>query len=180
MNRSMVVGRLAAAIVLCGSLTALAAFTPPSEARLSAAANSPETEMAGLLSEASNEQAANVVKAVIAKVLTLGLSSDNQAARIAAVVTGAFAAIPAQARLAFAASLGWAVAGSEVIVAANGAVSRIQAAVATFGGPQSGTALAQAFGTSYEATLVARVDKDPGQGDNEPPPVSTVYPGQNR
>jgi hypothetical protein len=172
--------KLAASLVLCGSLTAMATFTEPSAAQIEAAANNPAAEIANALSGANAEQAANVVKAVLARVLALGLQADAQAARIAAVVTGAFGAIPAQLHLSFTTALGTAVAGSPVIMAAAGVVSQIQAAVATAGGPASGAALAQAFGAAYQATLDASAGTDPDHTGTEPPPLSTVYPGQDR
>lgn len=169
----------ALSLLFCACHSATAAFTAPTPAQIAAAANNPEVEMAGILSEASSEQAASVVTSVIVKVLALGLNADAQAARITAVVMGAFAAIPQAQQLAFAAALGKAVANSAAISAAVGCTSLIQAAVATAGGPQSGTALAQTFGGSYQAAIETGGSLA-GQAQVEAPPVSTVYPGQDR
>jgi hypothetical protein len=171
---------LAAAVCVSLAPLARAEFAEPGAGQIAAAANAPAAEMAGLLHDASSEQAANVVKAVIAKVLTLGLASDVQAARIAAVITGSFAAIPAQNHMAFAAALGTAVASSPAITTANGTVSQIQTAVAAAGGTQNGAALAQSFGTAYDTA----VQQNSGSGDKktegDTPPVGTLYDGQNR
>lgn len=164
---------------LAASLPARAEFVPPTESKIAAAASNPASEMGALLEGAGTEQAANVVKAVIAKALALGLSSDVQAARIAAVIASAFAAIPAQHQIAFAASLGTAVACSPAIVSAPGTVSQIQSAVATAGGAQNGSALAQSFGDAYAAAIQSNGGAGEQQ-ETDAPPVSTVYPGQDR
>ncbi len=156
------------------------AFTPPTETGIIAAAKDPGVNMAALLKEASPEQAAQVVKLVVARVLGLGLSSDGQRARITAVISVAFAVVTPQAHMAFASAVGAAVAASGAIVATPGAVSRIQGAIALVGA--EGAALAQAFGTSYQAAMQKLGGTSQKTKDDPPPiippPIASGYEGQ--
>lgn len=164
------------AMTIQAAVVAHGAFSQPTEAQIAAAAKDPAANMAALLKDASAEQAAQVVKVVVAKVLGLGLASDVQSARIVAVISGALAAVPSQMQVAFSSALGTAVAGSGAIAAIPGTVSAIQGAIATAGGAQ-GAALAEAFGAAYQVAM-QNIGGTGQKTKNDPPPVASGYEGQ--
>lgn len=154
-------------------------FVTPTPVQVKAAALNPAGNMAGVLRDASVNQAAEVTKAVIAQVLLLKLSPEAQAARITEVVGGAMGSVPAELRLAFATALGSAIGGSPVIRQTPGAVTAIQSAVAAAGGTVNGSAMATSFGNAYQTETQAGTGSDPtAKGDQ--PPVTTGYEGQNK
>jgi len=177
------------AAVLVTALTGSAEFTKPSDARLEQAAATP-AQIAGLLSDASSEQAAEVVKAVILKILA-NHRGDTAAFQpggtveslIAGVIRHALSALPPDQWKTFASAMG-TVCGNSPVINANGiVVSFIQGALATAGG-NVGVALARSFATGFTAaaTPAGSVGVQ-GQNQNQAPPplrppVATPYRGQ--
>lgn len=162
-------------VMMITAMSALSAetFTPPTDAQLKAAAKDPAA-IAALLEGASPEQAAQVVKAVVVEIASMGLSATAQAASIGNVITAAFAAIPAGSAPMLASSLG-AACGASVAINSNPAViSSIQSTIATTGG-SSGAAMAESFGTAYAE---AKAASTPASDSTPPPPVATGYDGQ--
>lgn len=158
-------------VMMITAMSAFAAFTPPTAAQLTAAANNPAS-IAALLEGASPEQAAQVIKAVVVQILAMGLSATAQATSISSVITAAFSAAPAGSGHMLAASLGTA-CGASVAISGNPAVvSSIQGAIATAGG-SGGAALAQTFGTAYSEAKAASQ-----KANDSAPPVATGYAGQ--
>ena len=159
-------------VVMMTALSVSAAFAPPTDAQLTAAANDPAA-IAALLVGASPEQAAQVIKAVVVQVSAMGLPAATQGTKISAVVAAAFSATPAGSASLFAASLGTACGASGAVSGNPAVVSSIQSAIATSGG-SSGAALAQTFGTAYtEAKSAQKAGKD-----DVAPPVAKGYAGQ--
>jgi len=178
-----------AAAVLVTALTGSAEFTKPSDARLEQAAATP-AQIAELLSDASSEQAAEVVKAVILKILA-NHRGDTAAFQpggtveslIAGVIRHALSALPPDQWKTFASAMGTVCGNSPVINANRGVVSFIQGSLATAGG-NVGVALAQSFAVGFTAaaTPAGSVGVQ-GQNQNQAPPplrppVATPYRGQ--
>jgi len=164
-------------VMMISGLSASAAFTPPTDEQLTAAANDPAT-LAALLVGASPEQEAQVVKAVIVQLEALGLPAATQGARVSAVVAAAFADTPAASMSLLAASLGTA-CGASVAISANPAVvSSVQSAVITAGGA-SGAVLARTFGEAYTE---AKAANQAGNNDalSSAPPQAKGYAGQQQ
>jgi hypothetical protein len=152
-----------------------AAFVAPTQEQIDQAAGDPAA-LRALLAGANPEQAANVVKAVIAVILQSGQSVIAQQASVAQAVSAAFSILPAAQTTAFSSALGTACGGSPVISANGGAVSAIQAVLASIGTPELGRRLAASFGDSFQAasgTLFGPSDK---ADDN--PPVADGYLNQ--
>ncbi|MEI8140774.1 MAG: hypothetical protein WCI03_13020 [bacterium] len=162
-------------VMMITAMSAFAAFTPPTAAQLTAAANNPAA-IAALLEGASPEQAAQVIKAVVVQIASMGLSAPAQAASIGSVIAAAFSAAPAGSAPMLAASLGTA-CGASLAVSGNPAVvSSIQGAIATAGG-SGGAAMAQTFGTAYsEAKAASQASNNDVLGSA--PPLATGYTGQ--
>jgi hypothetical protein len=161
--------------VMMTAMSAFAAFQAPTAAQLTAAANNPAS-IAALLEGASPEQAAQVIKAVVVEISSLGLSATAQAASIGSVISVAFSAAPAGSAPMLAASLGTACGASLAIRGNPAVVSSIQAAIATAGG-SGGAAMAQTFATAYTE---AKTASEAGHNDalDNAPPVGTGYDGQ--
>ena len=153
---------IAVTVVCVTCMSASAAFQAPTAAQIAQAASNP-TALAQLLDGATAQQAAEVVRAVIASSLGLGLSPEAQSARITQIVAAGFAAVLTTAITpsAFAAALGKAL-GSSPVLSQNGVViATVESAVAAAGGGgQAGAALAvffaQALQTAVAANLPAR------------------------
>jgi len=159
-------------VMMISALSVSAAFTEPTDAQLTAAANDPAA-IAALLVGASSEQAAQVIKAVVVQIAAMDLTASAQGTKISAVVAAAFSSVPAGSASLLAANLGTA-CGASVAVSGNPAVvSSIQSAIATSGG-SAGAALAETFGTAYTK---AKAEQTAGKDDSAPP-VATGYPGQ--
>jgi hypothetical protein len=165
-------------VCLTTTLTTLAEFAPPTEAQIQAAAGNPG-QLAALLSGASLEQAADVVKTVIDRALALGLPSSGLDARMAQIIGAALGALPAGGHVTFAGLLGSAMGSSLALQQQPGAVSAIQGALVA-GGGSSGAAMGLAFGKSFD---VAAGGSDNAQNtkdsDKVQPPAAVKYPGQN-
>lgn len=178
-----------AAIILISTITASAAFVSPSDTQLEQAATTP-SKITELLKDASPEQAAQVVKAVIVKIeakyrRTKGAFVAGGAADtlIAAIVKHAFSSFSAVQAGSFAAALGTA-CGDSLAIGANAAlVSAIQGALATAGGT-GGNVPARAFANSFTAAAAPAGSVGvQGQNQNQAPPsiqppVASPYPGQ--
>jgi|GEM_PF-5047124 len=159
------------------AVSAMAAFVQPTQEQINQAAGNPAAINA-LLAGADPEEAANVMKAVIAVILGNGHDAASQQASVMQAVSAAFSSLPAtQAfRMDFSAALGTACGGSTVITGNGGAVSAIQAAMASTGTPETGGALAASFGDSFQkagGTLPNKGDKA-----SDKPTVATGYPNQ--
>ncbi|HOW97031.1 MAG TPA: hypothetical protein P5567_07825 [Kiritimatiellia bacterium] len=125
---------LAALALGVATLAASAAFTPPTDEQLNAAAAAPGSKLAALLEEASPDQVVDVVKSVAEKIIGLNLAPEEQAARLADVIRIAFKALPSEEFDVFAAGLGKAVANSAVISGSAGAVTAMRDALGSEGG----------------------------------------------
>jgi hypothetical protein len=165
---------LVSGVLLASVVSVLAAFTPPSAQQLSAAANDPAL-VSALMKDASAEQAAQVLKALIVKISGLGLESQAASARITAVVNGGFSAVPAGSVVLLASELG-TLAGKTSSISGNPTlVSTIQNAIATAGG-RSGAALASGFGSAY--TAAREQSSSDTNNKYSAPPFGRPYPGQ--
>lgn len=158
-------------ICLTTTLTALAAFTPPTTDQINAAAGDP-AQLTALLSGATLEQAADVVQSVIAKAAALGLSAEELEARIGQIISKALAAVPATGHAEFATLLGKEMGDCLALRTQPAVISAVQAALAANAGT-AGEAVAKAFGDSF---LIATSAKGP---NGVKPPPSKLYPGQN-
>lgn len=167
---------LVAMLTLSLALAAHGEFVQPTETQVAAAAGNPSANLTILLKDANTEQAAQVIKVVIVKVLGLDLPPDVRTARIAAVIRSAFSSVVPQAYVALSSSLGNAIAGSTAIIAIPGVVSTVQAAVAAAGGGE-GAALAQVFGTAY-LDAQQKLGGTSQKTKNDPPPLAMRYEGQ--
>lgn len=148
-------------VIACSTcMTAFAAFTPPSQDQVNQAAADP-AKLSALLVDATPDQAAQVVKAVIVATLSLNLDSTVQSARISQLITSSVGSMAAQS-VAFATALGTTLASTRAISQNAVLITTIHAALTTAGGStQAGTALSTAFQQSFTAAL--------------PPPLATDY-----
>lgn len=163
---------------LTTTLTALAAFTPPTEAQIKAAAGAP-AEISALLKDASLEQASHVVKTVIARIAALNLSARALVARIQQTISTTLAVVPANGYVAFSSLLGSEMGSSLAIRSQPAVVSATQGALAA-GAGTIGTEAAKAFGEAYEvATSGSSSAQNTKGADKVQPPVAKLYPGQN-
>jgi hypothetical protein len=112
-----------AAVLLAGA--AEAAFTPPTQEQLQAAAKEPALVVA-LIVDANAEQAAEVGKDVVIEIVTLGLKPKERDARISQLVEFLFKAMPEDNSMELAVALGKAVAGSPTASMTAEIVSAIQ------------------------------------------------------
>ena len=174
-----------ALLVAGAALSAAGAFVHPTDAQLDQAAREP-ARIKALIKEASPEQAAQVVKAVILRIMArpgAPAADDAGRAQIARVVALAFATMPADQTAVFAAALGAACGGSLLISSSPAVVSIVQGALAT-GGANEGAALAACFAKTYTvATAPPGSVGVQGQNQNQaPPPIrpptAALYPGQ--
>ena len=167
---------MSAIVCMTTTLTALADYTPPSDDQMQAAAGAPAI-LDGLLKGASAEQAANVVKVVIARVAALHLSTADLGTRLSLIMSTTLKALPATGHIAFAEILGHAMGSDLVFKSQPDLVSATRAALVNAGGTTDGTALGLAF--------VAAVDNaSPGSGkskgsDKNTPPAGNLYRDQN-
>jgi hypothetical protein len=165
---------IVAGLFLASAMSVMAAFVDPTPAQFEAASKDPAL-VAALLKDASPEQAAQVIKAIIVGILGQGLNGSTANAQITAVVNAGFAAMPAGTGVQLSAALGTACGSTAAISGNPTVVSAIQNAVATAGGA-SGAALAAQFGSAYSAA-VEGASKNVNNKDS-PPPIASGYPGQ--
>ena len=165
-------------VCLTTTLTALAEFTGPTETQIEAAAGNP-TQLAALLEGASLEQAAHVVKTVIARIAGLDLSSDALVSRITQAMSTTMTSVPTVSHVAFATMLGNEM-GSTLAIQNNPAVvSATQGALTTSAGT-AGTEVAKAFGDAFDqAKSGSSTSQNTKDSDKVQPPTSTKYPGQD-
>jgi len=161
-------------------MRAWGAFVQPTGEQLTQAAENPALIRA-LVKDASVSQAAEVTRNVIVKIVGLGLPPVTRDARVTAVVTEVFKAMPGKAK-ARAAALGKAVAASPAASGDPAMVSTIQQAVIAATGTE-GSAAGAAFGNAYNLAMQS-VAGAPGGGKlvpptPPPPPVATPYEGQS-
>jgi hypothetical protein len=174
--------RILLALGLIGilSLNAFGAFVAPTDKQIAQAANTPAT-IRSLLVDASILQAADVIKSVIIKILSLGLQPAMRDARVAAVVSNAIKSMPDKAE-ALAAALGKTIAASPTASGTPQVVSAIQQAIILSAGSNGGVAGA-AFGNAYNLAMQS-IAGAPGGGKivpptPPPPPVALPYEGQS-
>lgn len=148
-------------------------FSSPSQAQIAEAASNPAL-IADLLQGASPEQAALVVRAVIAAVIAQGDAIENPSEQIESIVFIATQSIPAESQPAFVAALASAVATTPVISRSPWALSAVQAGANRGGAAEMN--LGAVFAASYSQTVEAQ---PPSQ---ERVPIDTViappYAGQ--
>jgi hypothetical protein len=173
MNRRQAI-RIGGVFMLFTALTAYGAFAPPTSDQVAAAAADPEAHMAALLKDASADQAAGVVREVIEGVVGLNLPGDQRDARLAAVVSGALEALPANLRGAIASALGGKLAGSTAVASTPGVMEVVKSAIfASGGGGALGAALLASFNQSFQSGGGA-----PPPVPHPRPPTASSYPGQ--
>ena len=167
MNKTI---HIALAIALGLALTA-AAFTPPTAEQIEAAATDPAAQLAGLLQDASLNQAAAVFAQVAERLAAMDLPADEQTARLAQAVQILFASVPSVQRDELAAALGEALAGSAVPA---GALSSIRTALGDVeGADDAAGTLLQTFDQSFltaGGTLPSAPNPEPPDNGEPPPP----------
>lgn len=165
-------------VCLATTLISQAAFTPPTEAQIEAAAGNP-TGIAALLKDASLEQASHVVKTVIARIAALNLSGKVLETRVQLTISKTLTVVPASGHIEFSAMLGSEMGSSLAIQIQPAIVSATQGALVT-GAGTAGLEVAKAFGQAFEVAAggssSAQNTKD---ADKVQPPVAKLYPGQN-
>lgn len=146
--RSLLVAGIACLAI---NMNVMAAFTQPTDAQIQAAAVNP-AQLSALLRGASLEQAAHVVKSVVARMVGLRLSNDVLITRVTEVITAALAAIPDNGYVAFATMMGNEMGSSEAIRSSLAVVSAVQGALATHSAA-TGTGEPAAFARAYLAAV---------------------------
>ena len=165
-------------VCLSTTLSALAAFTAPTEAQINAAAGTP-SQLTALLNGASLEEAASVVKSVMVRLAGLGLSDAALQSRATLVISTATGALPASGHLAFCAMLGNQMGNSLAIRSNPALVSATQGALTTHTGTL-GAVAAKAFGDAFEiASSGSNNAQNTKDADKVQPPSAKLYPGQN-
>ena len=167
MIRKMIVMLVAVGV----AVSAMAAFVPPTQQQINQAAANPAS-ISALLTGANAEQAANVIKAVMASILSGSQPPAVKQAAVVQLVNTVFAGLPAQnARMGLARALGAACGGAPIISGNPAVVSAIQETLGTMGTPQMGSALAAGFGETFSDAVSAI----PHEGDkaSKNPPVTT-------
>lgn len=167
MNKAIL---MALAIASGLALTA-AAFTPPTAEQIEAAATDPAAQLAGLLQDASLNQAAAVFAQVAERLAAMDLPAGEQTARLAQAVQILFASVPSVQRDELGAALGEALAGSAIPA---GALSSIRTALGDVeGADDSAGTLLQSFDQSFltaGGTLPPAPNPEPPESDEPPPP----------
>jgi hypothetical protein len=169
---------LTGCVCLATTLNALAAFTPPTEAQIEAAAGTPAV-LSALLKDASLEQAAHVVKTVIARIAALNLSAPVLEARIQQTMGTTLTVVPASGLVAFSAMLGSEMGNSLAIRSQPAIVSATQGSLTTSAGT-TGAEVAKAFGEAFDVAASGSSNaQNTKDADKVQPPVAKLYPGQN-
>lgn len=165
-------------VCLTTTLTAMAGFTPPTESQILAAAADP-SQLKALLSGASSEQAAHVVKTVLARIGGLDLGDKALEIRINQAMSATMAVLPPASCVAFANMLGNEMGNSLAIRSQPAIVSATQGALAANAGT-FGEAASKAFGDSYKAAASGSSNsQNTKDADKVQPPAAILYPGQN-
>ena len=159
---------LAALAIAMGWALTAAAFTAPTEEQIAAAAADPAAQLAALLQDASVNQAAAIAAQVAERISILGLSAEDQAARLSQTIQALFAAVPAIQHEALAAAFGEAMAGVTGLSGAGYAAIRT-ALGATDGGDTLLPSFDQAF-TTAGGTFPPADNPEPPESDGPPPP----------
>ncbi len=139
--------RTVAVVLMAGAISAPAAFKPPTDEQVAAAAENP-AQGAALVADATPEEAAAVLKAIYEKIVAMNLEPAAFTARIALVTGAVFKAMPSKV-LALAAALGKVLGESPAL--AEKVARIVVAAAATASGVQ-GPAVTRAF---VDALLLA-------------------------
>ncbi|HAL92419.1 MAG TPA: hypothetical protein DCM68_05275 [Verrucomicrobia bacterium] len=163
-------------VVLAGGL-AYGAFEMPSQEQLQAAAEDP-SQFAGLLVDASIDQAAETAKDVITQIVALDLEPEEEDARAAEIVRQLFRAMPEDQWPALARSFGRFVAASPTASLSRALLSAMQQAIIQVGDVELGNTFGNAYNLAMQTIAGA-----PGGGKNvppppPPPPVAQPYEGQ--
>ena len=170
---------LMVAFLVCMNGVARAEFVAPTSAQLDAVALDPKS-VESLLSEATDTQAAEVMRDAVARIMSLGLSDAQQSARISSLIKSAFAAWTGQPS-ALATALGQALAADASMVAVPAVISTVQQSIMALDGTSDGD-VGGAFSLAYQASLPAPVvtgSGKPGDQNIVAPPVALTYEGQN-
>lgn len=170
---------LAAAIGLTAE-SAWAVFAPPAESRLREAADDP-TKLRELLRDASVNQAADVTRSVLVRIVKLDLKPKERNARLISLMKTLIQAMPGHGN-ALAVILGRAVAANPTASLAPDLISAIQSALVVASG-NDGAGAGASFGNAYQLAMLT-VAGAPGGGKNvpptpPPPPVALPYEGQD-
>lgn len=164
-----------------GYMTGLARaeFIAPTSEQLDAVALAPNL-VVSLLSDATEAQAAGVIRDAVSRITSLGLSETQQSARIASLIKSAFAGWTGQSST-LAAALGQALATDVSLVAAPAVISAVQQSIMAMdqstGGDASGS-----FSRAYQAILSAPSNAGTGPSGElvaVAPPVALTYEGQS-
>ena len=173
MNKAIL---MALAIASGLALTA-AAFTPPTAEQIEAAATDPAAQLAGLLQDASLNQAAAVFAQVAERLAAMDLPAGEQTARLAQAVQILFASVPSVQRDELGAALGEALAGSAIPA---GALSSIRTALGDVeGADDAAGTLLQTFDQSFltaGGTLPSAPNPEPPDNGAPPPPPPPSNP----
>lgn len=165
-----------AIVCMTTTLTALADFTVPSEAQMQAAAGDPAM-LDGLLKGASAQEAANVVKVVIARVAAMHLSAAVSGTRLTQIMSTTLTVMPAASHVAFAEILGRTMGADVAFQGQPEVVAATQAALVTAGGTTSGSTIALSFSTAF--TTASAAPGNPQGSDRNTPQVGNLYRDQN-
>lgn len=143
---------------------AYAAFAKPGLEQLQAAAENP-AQLAGLLEDASVDEAAETAKDVIVQLVDLGLEPEDRDARAAEIVRNLFLLMPETQWTDLANSFARSVAASPSCSLNPSLLSSMQQAIIAV----DGVDLGNAFGNAYNLAMQT-IAGAPGGGKNVPPP----------
>ncbi len=170
------------ACLLFPALAMSAVFKPPSDRQIAQAAADP-SQMPALIAGASVTEAAQVARAVIARIIRDMKATPARTTQIRAVVRYVMAARPREA-VAMAVAIGNLVASSPTVSGDAVALSVIQSSIVEAAGTDrvAGADLASAFGNAF-ALAMQSLGGAPGSGKTAPatpppPPVTVPYEGQ--
>lgn len=170
-----------AVVIVASVLTMLAAAmavsAAPTDEQILAAAASPSANLAAALQDADAAQAAEVARQVAEKILSLGLSAEEQSARLAELIQILFKLMPKEQYAALASALGTALSGSILVSGDVGAMEAIRSALLEAGG-EAGASLQAAFdqnassGGQGTSLLLQPQPPEPEPEPEEPAPQS--------
>ena len=181
--KTRILGLAVGAALAAGSV--FAAYEKPTREQLQAAAENPALVVT-LVKDANPDQAAEVGKDVIIQIIRLDLKPEERNQRFADLIRYLFTAMPQDAWMPLAMSLGRFVAASPAASASPDIVSAIEQAIIQFYNVDFGNAFANAYLLAMQTVAGA-----PGGGKTVPPqpppppvalplrpPVATGYEAQ--
>ena len=169
--------------VLLPAIPAGAAFVAPTPRQIAQAAADP-ARIPAMIQGASVTEAAQVARAVIARILLDWKDAQARAVRVRAAILQVMAVRPREA-VAMAVALGSLIASSPTISGDGATLSTIQASIIEAAGADrvAGADLAAAFGNAF-ALAMQSLGGAPGSGKTAPatpppPPITVPYEGQS-